>query len=251
MLLLLWYRKETGLIKQLTRKQSLAFLGLSLSGVIGYNLFMLLGLRTAPAARAGIIYGLFPLLTWLAAWAVFHEKFTKLSFLGSLVCLGGIFLALSKGSPEIGKYLMPEAGDGFILLSLTCWVGYSVITTWLLRRLNPVFVTALTCIVATLMLLPISFAEGLTSIVADLGVKDWTILAIQGIFSTTLAFLWYCEGLEKLGAGKATLFLNVIPLSTILMATAILNEPLFIAQIIGAGMVCLGVCLAERSAVSA
>lgn len=70
MFLLLWKRGELGLIGQISPRQWFAFFGLILIGVIGYNLFMLLGLKTVPASRTAIIYGLFPLLTWVAALVI-------------------------------------------------------------------------------------------------------------------------------------------------------------------------------------
>lgn len=247
MFLLLWKRQELRLIKQLSKTQWAAFLGLALSGVIGFNLFMLLGLETVPAARAGVTYGLFPLLTWVAAWLVLREKFTRWSLLGSIVCLGGVLLALSLGSLEFVKNLVPASGDLWLYVSLVCWVTYSLITTWLLRRLNAIFVTALTCIIALLLLFPMAMGEGLGAVASGLEARAWLVFIVQGVLSTTLAFLWYCEGMGKLGAGKATLFLNIMPLGTVFMAAAILGEPLYLAQILGAGLVILGVWLAGRN----
>lgn len=246
MFLLLWKRGELGQIKRLSGKQWAAFGCLSLSGVVGYNLFMLLGLETVPAARAGVVYGLFPLFTWVAAWLFLREKFTLRSFSGSLICLGGVLLALSRGRADFTGNLAPGMGDLWILLSLLCWVSYGLISTWLLRVLSPVFVTAFMCILAAFMLLPMALGEGLGRAVWFPEWEPWAVLVVQGVFSTTIAFLWYCEGLERLGAGKAALFMNLLPLGTVFMAAAFLSEQVVVFQVIGAAMVCLGVWVAGR-----
>ncbi len=246
MLLIMLKRNELANFFKLTRKQCLTMLALSVSGVIAYNWFMLMGLKTVPAARAGIIFGLFPLCTWLAAWLILKERLSRYAMLGSLVCLGGVFLALSQGSSEFLKQLTPNGGDILLFISLLCWVCYALIAAYLLRTLNALFVSTAVCSLSTILLLPPAFMEGLPQIIANLSSADCSILLFQGVFSTTLAFLWYSEGMEKLGAGKATLFINIMPLGTVFMAAIMLGEPLFVSQIIGASLVCVGVWLAGR-----
>ena len=246
MLIIMLKRNELGKFLKLSRKQWITFFALSISGVIAYNWFMLMGLKTVPAARAGIIFGLFPLCTWLAAWLILKERLSRYAMLGSLVCLGGVFLALSQGSSEFLKQLTPNAGDILLFISLLCWVCYALIASYLLKTLDALFVSTAVCSLSVILLFPPAFMEGLPQIIANLSLADSVILLFQGVFSTTLAFLWYSEGMEKLGAGKATLFINIMPLGTVFMAAIMLGEPLFISQIIGAALVCVGVWLAGK-----
>ena len=246
MFFILLKRNNLKKITQITHKQWGAFIALSLSGVVAFNWFMLTGLKTVPAARAGIIYGLYPLCTWVAAWLFLKEGFSRSAVLGSLVCLAGVLLALSQGSSTFIQHLAPNLGDGLLFISLACWVCYALITAKLIKILDPLFVTAVTCILSAILLLPAALLEGLPGFINYLSRSDWGILVFQSVFSTTLAFLWYCEGMKKLGAGKATLFLNIMPLGTVFMAAVLLAEPLFLAQVVGAVLVCAGVWLAGR-----
>lgn len=244
--LLLLKKNELKQITNLSPRQWFVFAAAALTGIVGYNLFMLLGVKTVPAIRVSIIYGTFPILTWVAAWLVLKERFSRLAVTGSLLCLAGVVLALAQGSTDLLSALSFNLGDIFIFLSLLSWVVYSLITVWLLRRVKAMPVAVITCILATLLLLPAAINENLTQVMATLNLQAWLVLLVQGVFSTFLAFIWYCQGVEKLGAGKTTLFLNLMPLATIFMAGLLLQEPIYLGQIIGAVMVFGGVVLAGQ-----
>jgi drug/metabolite transporter (DMT)-like permease len=64
-----------------------------------------------------------------------------------------------------------------------------------------------------------------------------------GFFGTVLGFVWYYEGIKKIGPTKAGLFINVVPLSAVVLAFFLLNEPLTLSLLIGAVLVSSGIYL--------
>lgn len=249
MFFMLMHKGELQQFAKLKPAQWGAFFALSFTGLIGYNFFMLLGLKTIPAARAGIIYGLYPLFIWLAAWVVFKERLGVKALAGSVVCLAGVFLALNTGTKDIITNLGFSFGDALLLLSLLCWASYTLITRYLLKTLSALFVSAVTCMLATIFMLVPTLIEGLPAVIGSIGLFDWGILLVLGFFSTVLAFVWYCQGIDALGAGKGSLFLNIAPLGTVFMAVIFLDEPLLWQQVVGAIFVFVGVWLASHQAI--
>lgn len=247
LLFLLAKRKELKQLLKPSHTQWLAFVVLAFSGVVGYNLFMLIGVKTVPATRASILYALFPMLTWVAAWFIFKERLTLKAMFGSLCCLAGVVLALSQGFQDVTSNLSLNIGDIFILLSLLGWVSYALMSKWLLSSFNPLLVTTITCLVACVLLVPFAVGEDFFIVLTTLNTTVWIVIIIQGIFSTFLTFLWYCEGMESLGAGKAALFLNLMPVATILLAAVLLGEHLCIVQTSGILLACTGVVLAGQN----
>jgi drug/metabolite transporter (DMT)-like permease len=56
-------------------------------------------------------------------------------------------------------------------------------------------------------------------------------------------FVWYYEGIKKIGPTKAGLFINVVPLSAVVLAFFLLNEPLTLSLLIGTVLVSTGIYL--------
>jgi len=73
-------------------------------------------------------------------------------------------------------------------------------------------------------------------------------LAYLAVFGTVLGFLWYYEGIQAIGATKASLFINFVPVSAILMAFVILREPVTLSLLSGGMLVTGGVFLTNRFA---
>jgi drug/metabolite transporter (DMT)-like permease len=61
-----------------------------------------------------------------------------------------------------------------------------------------------------------------------------------------LGFVWFYEGIKKIGPTKAGLFINFVPISAILMAFLFLDEPLTFSLLVGALLVTTGVYLTNR-----
>jgi drug/metabolite transporter (DMT)-like permease len=63
-----------------------------------------------------------------------------------------------------------------------------------------------------------------------------------------LGFVWYYEGIQRIGATKAGVFINFVPVSAIVFSFLILGEPLTGSLVAGALLVLSGVYLTNRSA---
>jgi len=72
---------------------------------------------------------------------------------------------------------------------------------------------------------------------------DFTATAAGCIFyfaflGTTLGFIWFYDGVKKLGASRAAMYVNLVPVSGILLGTLFLDEHLGSSLLIG-GVPCL------------
>jgi drug/metabolite transporter (DMT)-like permease len=67
-----------------------------------------------------------------------------------------------------------------------------------------------------------------------------------GFFGTVIGFVWYYEGIKKIGPMKASLFINFVPISAVVMAFFILDEPITLSLLIGTLLVCSGVYLTNK-----
>jgi drug/metabolite transporter (DMT)-like permease len=76
---------------------------------------------------------------------------------------------------------------------------------------------------------------------------DWLSIFYLGIFGTVVGFVWYYQGVERIGPTKAGLFINFVPIFAILFAFFILREAITASLIVGAVLVITGVYLTNRT----
>jgi drug/metabolite transporter (DMT)-like permease len=78
--------------------------------------------------------------------------------------------------------------------------------------------------------------------------RIWLALVYMGVFGTALAFVWFLEGVKALGAARAAIFVNLVPVAAITLGVLLLGERLTPAMLVGAALVIAGVWIINRPA---
>ena len=245
--LLFLVRRIEGRWPPLNPSQRLAMLVLGLSGVFAYNVLFFKGLKLIAAGRASLIIANNPILIALLSAVFFKQRLTILQGLGILMSVSGAVVVISNG--QIGRLLEPlAAGDLYIFGAVLSWVTYSLVGKAVLRGLSPLVAVAYSATLGAVCLLWPALGEGLWTAIAGYPAVAWAGLAYLAIFGTVMGCLWYYEGIQAIGATRASLFINFVPVSAVLMAFVILDEPLTFALLAGAALVTGGVFLTNRFA---
>ncbi|MBM3758659.1 MAG: DMT family transporter [Acidobacteria bacterium] len=222
------------------RLAAMGFLGVAL-----YNICFFSGLKTVPSGRASLMASLQPSLIFIYSRIVWGEKVTLRKLGGLLLSLIGAGLVLTQGEP--GKLFAAGLGSGdvWILTAVLAWFGYTILGRDLANRLSPLAVTAYSIWIGLGMLLAYVMVVG--GPVPDLtSVKFWGITMYLGFLGTTLAFLLYLRGLEQIGAARTSIFINLVPVFSVVTSNVLLREPITWPTVVG-GMLCLtGVQLLVR-----
>lgn len=241
-LFLLVWRTE-GRLPPVRRGQILPVILLGLTGVFSYNVFFFKGLELIEAGRAAIIIANNPIFITLLSALIFRERLNFLKGAGVLLSVTGAMVVVSKGN--MGAVLGQGLGRGeiFIFCSVASWVAFSLIGKAVMADLSPLVSVAYSAAVGALLLLGPALAEGLGRHLGHYLVRDWLSLFYLGIFGTVIGFVWYYQGIKAIGPMKASLFINFVPISAIVLAYFILREPITISLLIGTLLVCTGLCL--------
>jgi drug/metabolite transporter (DMT)-like permease len=94
-----------------------------------------------------------------------------------------------------------------------------------------------------------ALGEGMMAHLSGYRWQDWTSLAYLGIFGTVIGFVWYYDAIRIIGPSRASLFINFVPISAIVLAYVILAEPVTLSLAAGAVFVATGVYLTNRQPV--
>jgi drug/metabolite transporter (DMT)-like permease len=242
--LVFFTRKMEGRFPPLHREQILPVVVLGITGVFSYNVCFFKGLALLEAGRASLIIATNPIFISLLAAVIFNERLNAAKVAGILISVIGAVIVISRGDP-VG--LAGGAGLGwgevFIFGCVASWVTYSLVGKSVMDRLSPLVSVCYSAMVGALLLFVPACAEGLLTDAPRYALKDWAAIFYLGFFGTVLGFVWYYQGIQKIGPMKASLFINFVPVSAIVLAFLILAEPVTGSLLVGAGFVAGGVYL--------
>ena len=157
------------------------------------------------------------------------------------VALAGVAVVISHGNPGQLGQLEVAKGDWLMLCADLTWASFNVATRRFMPKENAVGNTALMMTSGALMLTAI--AVGSDASFALPGRHAGLALAIMVVGGTVLAYLFWGMGIQRLGAGRAALFLNLVPVFAMLVSGVLGTSPSR-AQMAGGAIVLAGVSLA-------
>lgn len=244
LLLAAW--KIDGRLPALKRNQLLPVFLLGLTGVLAYNVFFFKGLKLIEAGRAAIIIANNPIFIALFSALIFRERLTPVRLAGILVSISGAVLVITRGSWAALSSGAVGWGELFILGCVASWVTFSLLGKMLLAEMSPLASVLYASISGALCLALPAWHEGLLTVWPGYTPVDWAALFYLGFFGTVLGFVWYYQGIQKIGAMKAGVFINFVPVSAIIFSFFILDEPLTGSLLAGTALVLSGVYLTNR-----
>lgn len=216
---------------------------LGLTGVFAYNVFFFYGLQHISAGRASLIVAGTPLVITIFAALFLRERITFLKSCGVLVSLAGAVMVISNGQP--GSLFSGGFGRGERALvgCVLSWSAYSLIGRSILRSLPPLAAVCYSSIIGTLFLTYPAAQEGLFRHLSTITVPAWISLTYLGLCGTALGFSLYYMGIKKIGASRAGIFINLVPVFSLLLSWFILNETIKPTVLAGGLLVLTGVAL--------
>ncbi len=215
---------------------------LGVTGIFGHNAFFYTGLKYTTAINGSLIVAANPVIITIIAAIILRETVTLRQAIGILISLSGVALVVTGGAPEILHNLRFNKGNLIMLGAPLAWALYSVYGKKAMDKYSPLAAVTYACIIGAVLLLPAALTEH--SDWAAISPFIWIAIAYMAVFASVLAFNWYYSGIRALGAGKTSIYINLVPLWTMLLAGALLHERPGLPQLLGAGLIITGVCLA-------
>jgi drug/metabolite transporter (DMT)-like permease len=211
-------------------------------GIFLYGLCFFFGLQHIPAGRGALVVALNPVVIVLIAWLAGKESMNPRKALGSAIALAGCLTVIGNGDPL--ALLQGEVGVGewLILGCVASWAAYTFIgwrATGRFSALATTFYGSLTG--ATLLGLAALLQGDIAP--ADWSWRVWSSMLFLAVFGTAIAYTWFTAAVQQLGAGHASIFINLVPVFAVLQAAVLLDERLGLPVLFGGLLVIAGVWL--------
>ena len=226
-------------------RQHLVFVSLmGAAGFTGFNGLYYVAAHTTSAINIGILQGSIPVFVLLASFFLFRFKITLLQALGVLLTLLGVVLVVSGGEPAMLNRLQFNLGDLYMLLACLLYAAYSI---GLSRRpeVSALGLFTAMSVVAFLVSLPLLALESQQQAVTFPTLKGWIIAGLVTLLPSFLSQILFIKGVELIGAARAGVFINLVPVFASIMAVLYLQEALQWFQAVALALVLGGIGLSE------
>jgi drug/metabolite transporter (DMT)-like permease len=245
-------------LRRLGRRQALIAIGLGVwySGNAGTYYA---GLQTVPASLAGVLVYLYPAIVAVLSIRYVTRLSGKRPWIALGIALAGVILAL--GGIDLSA-APPVTGIALILSSPLIYAGWIILSARLagerVDHLAPeeagdddaddaAAATVLMISATGAVFVAGALVAGRPLAPAAIPSAAWPYLLAIGFASTFLAIQTFYAGSRRIGAAQAALVSTVEPVIIVALAWLALHEVLGPIQLVGAGLVIVGVLVAQTA----
>jgi len=225
------------------------FFYLGFFGVAVNQLCFTLGLNYTNVTHSSIIVGLAPIYTLTLAVLFGLEGLTLRIAVGMTIAFSGVvLLASSAGMAHRSPALL---GDAITMCGSLGFAMYVVLGKRVASHFNPLTMTTWNFIFGAFMALPIAiqqfFAIDFAHSWRALPWQAYACVFYTGLFSSTLAYLFYFWLLRYLEASQLASFSYLLPVSASALSILFLGERGSLLELVGAALALLGVYYIEST----
>ncbi len=214
---------------------------MALSGFLGVTIYFYFennGIKLLTASTSSIIIASIPIFTLISEAIIYKEKMTKIKIFSVVLSFIGVYFIVGVGA---NKTLFSNIGLGYIMMlgAVFAWVFYSLATKPLSSKYSQLAIVYYQSVFGAILFIPFMVFET-TNWYEITGVMILNVLYL-GIFCSALGYIIYVYGMKHLGVSISSIYINVIPLVTVIASFFILDEKLTLYKYIGGLLIIISV----------
>ena len=187
-----------------------------------YFIFEGYGLKNTSPVIGSAIIAMIPLVTPIAARIFLKERLTPMNIVGFIVSFVGVIVLLL--NKDLGFTASPK-GILFLGGAVLVAVGYSIALIKLTKLYKPLTITWVQNIIGMIYFIPLTL--------------------IMERFQPSVAYALWAFAFSKLGASRANVYSNLIPVFTAIFSYLLAIEEMTVFKIIGIVVVVVGLVLSQ------
>ena len=199
--------------------------------ILIYNYNYLKGTQVGQSGLGGVIVPtLSPILTFVFSVLFLKNKLQSKESIGLVVGLIGAVLLVRAW--EMNANTVISSGNIYFLLGATVWAGATIFTQKASFELHPINFSFWVYGIAMLLALPVFPIDALTAIFS----YDWIFwinFILISMIALGLGTTAYFITTMRLGSGKASSFMFIVPFSAVISSSIFLGEVITLTTVIG------------------
>lgn len=216
-------------------------LTLGVVGMFGYHALFFSALKYTTAVNSSMIGATNPLMTSLLAAFFLKEAFGWRRAGALAVAFSGVALSISGGSIETILDFSFNKGDLLMLGAVVCWASYSILSKRAAKGHSPLVLTGYSFLFCTILLIPFTLMEKPWLFLGKTSMEAWISILYMAVFASCLGYLIQQIAIRRIGPSKTNIFINLVPVFSMLLAWLILGETIAWYNLFGMLMIITGV----------
>lgn len=227
------------------RKHWLQLLAYGVVGFTTFNALLYSALKYTSAINAVILQAGIPMLIFLFNFVLFRTKASIAQVMGFTVTLVGVLVTAAHGDVTSLLSLEFNFGDALMIAACVVYAGYTVALRYKPTMHWQSFIAA-PAFGALLSAIPLLFWEIGTGTAIAPDTTGWIIVLYAAIFPSLMSQVLYVRGVEMIGANRAGLFINAIPVFGTLLSVMLIGETFHLFHLVALLLVLGGIAIAEK-----
>lgn len=221
-----------------------------------YQAFFMYGMRFTAAGDASLMITFNPFFTSLLAIIFLGEKMTVRWIFGLILGISGIAV-LFVYSPNVDiPFDERLLGDILIAGAAGAWACSSILKKKMMTDPAKDAQEPLSPLHLTVWASTVGFGIQTVPFVVEVsqqGISNpefdaWVGIIFLAVFSTVLSYVWFADGIKKIGAGRASMYVYLVPIFGILSGWLLLDEKLGFSLVISFVLIVAGLLISQYKA---
>lgn len=215
---------------KITKSDVLIFFLAALIGIFLYSSLENTALLYISSSAGAIFASLTPMSTLIGNKLIFKESIRPRNIIFIILSMIGVVLVVASDL-TITLSWWSVLGYTLMILSIISWTAYNLFTKKVTLKYSSLKVTTIQSIMALLIFMPSLFIAPPDFALFES--KHWIHLLFLGIICSGVAYYLYVHSVDKLGLTIPNIFINFIPVVTIITNAIMFKTPIHFVQIIG------------------
>lgn len=246
-IILFFVMKKMSVNFALEKSRIPVFLVTGTVGMFGYHVLFFTALKYTTAINSSIIAATNPMVTTLLAVIFLKNKLKAKQLFGILLSFTGVLLTITGADFEILQHFSFNAGDLWMLAAVTAWAIYGIFSKSKGKEIPPIVLTYYSFLVCTILLIPFVLYEKPWEFLFTIPITAHLAVLYMSIFPSVIGYLVQQMAIKEIGPSKSSIFVNLVPIFSILLAVTLLGETLEPIKLLTAGLIIAGVFICQRS----
>ena len=219
---------------------------IALLGLAGFGLYQDLwasALGQTTASNSALITAATPVSTMLLAAAVGSDTLSRAKLLGAAISLSGAVGVV--GATHGFGFTGASAGDLMTFVATVCWSCYVAFGAPVLRRHSPLRTATWAIGFGCLGMLPLALLQIPQFDASHIGLGTLALFFYCALLPAAAANVVVFAAIKLLGPTRVMLFQFLVPGFAVIMAAIFLGESIVVGQIVGGGVIVLGILVAR------
>ncbi|SKA97042.1 Permease of the drug/metabolite transporter (DMT) superfamily [Caloramator quimbayensis] len=232
---------------KLSKKDIPVFTFTGIVGMFGYHVFFFNALKYTTAINSSIIAATNPLVTAILCIVFLKDKINSKRVFGIILSFVGVFLTITNANMSILINLSFNKGDILMLIAVLMWASYSVYSKKVMQYYSPLILTYYSFLFCSIFLIPFVIYEAPWRLIGTIPYYSYIASIYMSIFPSVIGYLVQQMSIKQIGPSKTAIFVNLVPIFSIILSTLILRETISPVKFLTALLIVTGVYICQKN----